>query len=628
MNPPPASSIRSGSATPPVARRLAVAALGLALIGTSIAQPRPPVSLASDEAAQVDLSPTTWRSAYDEYLARQQFDRDHAGSARGSHGAVTVAYNALAGRAGLEALHRGGNAMDAALVAALTQVALTGGAPVSYFGIVSLIYYDAATGTIHTLDGGWNSVLGEDDPLSIPGGVGFGSDDALRGIGEPSGRTALVGGFLRAVEAAHQRFGSVPFAELFAPAIHVAEEGIPVSEKFAGYLDFRAEDLKRLDETRRVFARPDGSGDLLRAGDTFRQPALAETLRAVARGGADHLYDGPWSERAVAAIQRDGGKMTLEDLRRYTAVWGEPLRATIGPFEIAVPAAGDGGVNLIEAQLLARASGMLDDGHWTRSGVALRKAHDVTQAAFLGFLPEATRANLFPGVDFSPTGRLRPANAERLWKALEAGRRPFRFAVPEALDEALSEPRHSDDVVAVDRQGNMVALTHTINCVLWGRTAIVVDGITIGDPASFQQRQLALIEPGERLPGPTEEGIVLRDGQPVLAFASMGSGLHQRTFQGLLNVLHYGMSVRQAIDTADFFMPETDPRSFRLRMTVPTGRFPRQVLEQSGYAWREHDPAQARFAGEGIWVAISRDPATGELEAASHNRNNSAAVAW
>ena len=224
------------------------------------------------------------------------------------------------------------------------------------------------------------------------------------------------------------------------------------------------------------------------------------------------------------------------------------------------------------------------------------------------------------GADFTTERRLTPEHAEALWAFMEAGM-PFGAWAP-------ASPGHSDDVVAIDADGNIAAITHSINAVLWGKTAIVVDGITIGDPASFQQQQIARIGPGSRLPAPTETGILFHEGQPVLGFASMGSGLHHRTFQGLLNVMQHGMTVDDAINTPDFFMPNTDPVTGQLTFRVPAGGFPRDVLDGTGYAYEEMDPAEARLAGEGLWVAVSRDPDTGELRAASHNRNNSAAVAW
>ena len=231
------------------------------------------------------------------------------------------------------------------------------------------------------------------------------------------------------------------------------------------------------------------------------------------------------------------------------------------------------------------------------------------------------RSALFPGIDFSPARRVTPEHAEALWTQVAEGSPLGRW-------KESTGPRHSDDVVAVDAEGNIAAITHSINSVLWGKTALVVDGVTIGDPASFQQAQIARVEPGDRLPSPTETGILFREGEPVVGFASMGSGLHQRTFQALLNLIHHDLTIAEAVDAPDFFMPAIDPGSLQAVVRVPQGRFSAAVLAGLGVAVEQVDPRSARFAGEGIWVAVARDAETGELTAVSHNRNNSAAVAW
>ena len=87
-------------------------------------------------------------------------------------------------------------------------------------------------------------------------------------------------------------------------------------------------------------------------------------------------------------------------------------------------------------------------------------------------------------------------------------------------------------------------------------------------------------------------------------------------------------TVDEAINTADFYMPNTDPATMQMIVRVPVGGFPQEVLDGTGYAYELLDAESARLGGEGLWVAVSRDPETGELRAASHNRNNSAAVAW
>jgi gamma-glutamyltranspeptidase/glutathione hydrolase len=573
---------------------------------------------AQTPAIVTNIAPSSWpKGEYERFIAAQNVDRTKAGVATGRNGAVAVAYNGIAARAGLEALAKGGNAIDAAMTAAVTQVAVTAGAPISYFGILSLVYFDAASGKVYTMNAEWNTVKGEASPSTFPGSINMASPEGLRGTAV-SGRTALVGGFMKGVGAAHARFGRLPFARIFDSAIYIAEHGMPVTNHLADKFQFRHEDLSRLPATREIFMKKDGTA--YRAGETFRQPALASTLRAVAAQGTDYVYKGAWAKKLVAAVQADGGAMTMDDLSSYEVIWDEPLVAKVGNFEIYTNRPpNDGGVNLIEAQQLAVAAGLTKGPHWSTNGAALKKAIDISQVNALGYLPAALKAQLYPGLDFSAPSRTSASFAQALWKRMEGGSNPFRWKAPEG--------HHSDDVVVIDKDGNIAAITQSINCVDWGRTAINIDGISIGDPGSFQQAAIARTAPGGRLPAPTETGILFKDGKPVLGFASMGSGLHQRTFQALVNVMHFGMTVDAAIDAADFLLPETDLKTGQLAFRVPKGRFPKAALDATGYRYKEVDPTDVRFGGEGLWVAVSRDPKTGMLRAASHNRNNSAAVA-
>ncbi len=241
------------------------------------------LTLAACASAPSPRAAESWTEAEQaRYLGPLQANvRSTAGSATGTRGAVTVAYNAYAARAGLDVLQRGGNAMDAALTTAITQVATTAGAPVSYFGIMSLVYYDAKSGRIATMWAGWRTLRGETSPLTIPGAVTLNSDGEALGT-VPHGRTALVGGFMKGVESAHRRFGRLPFRTLFAPAIRVADQGMPVHATLAHQFELRAKDLARLPATRAALLKPDGSP--WQVGDTLRQPALAATLREATTG--------------------------------------------------------------------------------------------------------------------------------------------------------------------------------------------------------------------------------------------------------------------------------------------------------------------------------------------------------
>ncbi|HEY3813585.1 MAG TPA: gamma-glutamyltransferase [Caulobacteraceae bacterium] len=571
------------------------------------------------QSVRVDLSASLWPA--DDY-ARAKHDqvatRTTAMASRGNHGGVAVSYNAFAARAGLEALKQGGSAADAALTTALTQVTLSAGGPISFFGILSLVYFEAKTGKVHTMNAEWNTITGEDDPLTIPGGIGMSEAD-IRGK-DPSGRTALVGGFMKGVEAAHKRFGKLPFASLFDPSIELAEKGFKVGAKLGKSFGFRPDDLKRLPETRETLLKADGTP--YAEGDVFCQPRLAETLRAVAETGADHMYGGPWGERLVKAVRADGGKMTLEDLERYQVIWDEPLVADLGDgYSICTnPWPNGGGVPLIEAQNLARVAGLDKAEHWSKSADSLRLAVELSHIGLLLAYGSAGVAAVYPDIDFSPQSRVTRKYAEVLWAEMKAGKKPFQFTP--------QEPRHSDDVVAVDAEGNIAAITHSINCVLWGKTAIVVDGISIADAASFQQPLIAATEPGGRLSAPTETGIVFKDEAPVFGFASMNAGLHQRTFQCLLNTTAFGMSLEDAVNTPDFFLPTADPATGQLKISLPQGRFPRGVVDALDCAVVESGPEALFTLGQGDWVAVGRDPKTGKIEAVSHNRVNSGSAAY
>jgi gamma-glutamyltranspeptidase / glutathione hydrolase len=567
---------------------------------------------------QISPRTDTWAPAdYAQLVADQNLVRTEAGHAQGKQGAVTVAYGGGAARAGLDALKSGGNAADAALTAAMMQIVLTGGAPVSFFGIQSLVYFEAKTRRVHCMNAEWNTVRGETNPVSIPGGFDLSGLDGLRGKGPASGRTALVGGFLKGVESAHRRLCRLPFKRLFEPSVDAAEHGVPVNRDLAGAYALRALDLARLPETRATLLKADATA--YRAGETLRQPALAQTLRAVAQLGADHIYRGAWASKLVAAVQADGGYMSLDDLAAYDVIWSDPLIARLGQYELHTsPPPNDGGIAMIEAQRLAEASGLSSEPHWSASGHSLRKAVQVAEMLYLHYLPQEQIKALYPTIDMAPINRITEQHATALWTAMNEGVLPF----------ACTPPRHSDDVVAMDGEGNIAAITHSSNTVLWGRTCINVDGISIPDSASFQQAVIARIRPGSRLPAPTQTGILFRDDEPVIGFASMGSGLHHRTMQVLLNITVGGMSIRDAVNMPDFFGCRRDPITGALTIQVPKGKFSIDVLKESGLPYIEIDSADARFGSEGIWIGIHRDAKTGMMDAVSHNRNNSGAFAF
>jgi len=497
----------------------------------------------------VDLSPKKWpageRHVY-EWLNKQYGLQNVL--AEGRNGVIAGTTGAAAERAGLEALLQGGSAADAVLTTALAQITLAMGSWVSYAGMLTMVYYDAGSGRFFHLNAGFNTVAGEDDPMSIPAQVNPLSprpDAEVR----PSGRTALVPGFMAGVEAAHKKFGKLPFKDLFTPAIHYAEHGFELTPFHAGLVKLRQKVLSRLPQTKAVFTKTDGSWAA--AGDLFEQPALAASLRRVADRGAAEMYTGEWGRKFVDAVRRDGGRMTLDDLENYRAVWSDPLEIPYGAFKILAPGLpAQGGVHLAEALNVAAQAGLPAMGHYSESAQAFFWLNQITNLMALSFMPERTVSQLLGGADGSLAARATEDHAGRLWALMSSGRFPLT-KVP-----ASAEPKHSDAVVAIDRWGNVAAMVHTSNTAVWGTTGIFVDGVSVPDPASFQQRLIAQTGPGMRLPDPTEPLIIAQDGKPVVALSSIGAGLHQKTVSVLLNLLDFGMGIKPAVDAPALNSPK------------------------------------------------------------------------
>lgn len=431
--------------------------------------------------------------------------------------------------------------MDAALTIALDQIVHSAGSWNSFAGILGLVYVDGETGATHALHAGYRVPAAETDALTIPE------------TGTPSGRTALVPGFMAGVEAAHARFGRVPFSRLFAPAIRDAEEGIVLSSTVATVIRQREDVLSRLPETRDVFLV---DGVLPRSGERFRQPALAATLRAVANQGASYMYTGEWAERFVAQVQAEGGALAASDLADYEAVWADPLCFAYHDNRICTLGAPDvGGVALAESLLVAEAADVRGRGSYLESSDAL---YWLLRSQQLGLwmvylpqlLPESPTffTDRLEGVEASFDARLTRAQAEAVVGHVESGR--FDRVLTEWSDayEEFEARSHSDGIVVVDAEGNYVAMTHTINTSRFGTTGINVGGVSIPDSAAFQRGAVYLAGPGEPLPMILNPAIVSRDGAVRLVATTIGNP-HYAMVSHLHGILDLGLDAAEMVDT-------------------------------------------------------------------------------
>ena len=563
-----------------------------------------------DPNNSISIGPSGWPEREREiYFNIQRDPLPGNPTAIGQNGAVTTALNGLAARVGIEVLKQGGSSADAAIATVLAQIVLGGGAVISFFGVGAILQYSAESESYTSINASWNTCLNENDPLSIPGSLNVGEKSLEDMLGtEPSGRTALVGGLMKGLERLHQRDGKMPFSRLFEAAIELAEFGFPMYPGLKAYLELRVEDLCRLEETKATLLKPDGS--IPELGESFRQPALARTLRSLAERGSDYMYKGRWAERAVQAVQNDGGKMTLEDLSRYDVIVEEAVQVEFDDYTAYFPNQPcTGTAALVESLNLARAADIKTSGHWTESPTSLRKlAMCCGAAGGMRYESQEQMEHTWHGFDMSWANRLSTEHAESMWARLSSDESPL----------SISETKtHSDDVVAVDQWGNMTTICHSINCMIWGKTAIVVDGVSIGDPGSYMQNQIAKTKPGNQLENPIEIGILSKGGKPTLAWSSMGVGLHYQSTQTLLNIIEFGKDIEDAVNTPGLLLPLNDAKDpMKIKLRVIEGTFEQKLLDASELDVELVPTDKVRFV-QGLFVGIARDPKTGMLTAIS-----------
>jgi gamma-glutamyltranspeptidase/glutathione hydrolase len=374
-----------------------------------------------------------------------------------------------------------------------------------------MVYYDAQTGQVHSMNAGFRVPLRETNPNTIPRSA--------------SGRTAMVPGFFAGVQAAHDNFGRLPFAEVFQPAIDLAENGFPMPAWLVNIIQNNWHILSRQPEAVAVFTKADGTR--YRASERFTQPLLAETLRRVAEEGADYAYRGAWAQKFVDIIQREGGRIQMDDMEGYRANLAPATHTTFNGYDIySIGLPAPGGVGIIEAFNLIEWSDLDSSRHYIHSADDLYQFIKIVRVGpmYRNFLNASTVAeSFFPGSDFSQTARLTKESAGYTWERIQSG----EWSDLERVVVATGGwSNHTAAELVVDDAGNVATVVHTINTGAWGNTGIFVDGVSIPDIAGMAQAAMAIEGPGNYHYDDICPSIVLREGRPVLASGSAGYGLH------------------------------------------------------------------------------------------------------
>jgi gamma-glutamyltranspeptidase/glutathione hydrolase len=388
---------------------------------------------------------------------------------------LVAAANPYAAKAALDMLRQGGSAVDAAVAA---QMVLTLVEPESsgLGGGAFMLLWNKATKKVTSFDGR------ETAPASATPGMFLDAAGKPRVHFNaiPGGLSVGVPGVVAMLELAHRKYGKLPWATLFAPAIALAEKGVPVGHKLAETLrDFPQ--MQTMPDVQRAFTKPDGT--LLKEGDVLKNPALAATLRAIAKGGATAFYTGRIARDIVDKVQHapvNPGGMTLADLARYRAKERAPVCAAYrGERVCSMGPPSSGGIAVLQLLNILERFPAKD-----LTPNSLSEVHLFSQASRLAFADRATylgdpaflRVPVRGLLDRSYlSARARLIDPARDMGEAEPGALPYAGFAPQKSHELHGTSHLS----IVDDKGQVVSMTTTVEFVFGSE--MMVDGFFLNN---------------------------------------------------------------------------------------------------------------------------------------------------
>jgi gamma-glutamyltranspeptidase/glutathione hydrolase len=541
---------------------------------------------------------------------------------RAEHGMV-VSTDGYSSEVGVGILRAGGNAVDAAVATALALAVVNPEA--GNIGGGGFLLLRLADGRAAALDFRERAprAASRDMYLDANGRLTSGSVQGHRAVGVP--------GTVAGLWEAHRRYGSLPWADLVAPALRLAD-GLVVQGRLARSLAMIGTELNDFPATARIFLP---AGRVLGAGDTLVQRDLAGTLRRIQRDGRDGFYVGRTADLIAAEMRRGGGIITREDLAAYQPTWHEPIRFTYrGDTVLSMPPSSSGGVSL------AMIAGILEGYDLGRlQWHSPRHIHLLTEAFRRAY---ADRNASLGDPDFVtiPLARLasREYAAERRATISLSRATPSRDVGPGA--SGPTENPHTTHFSIVDSAGNAVAVTTTINSFYGIRAVVEGAGFLLnnemddfsakpGSPNQFGlvQGEANAIAPGKRpLSAMTPTIVLTPEGRLRLVLGSPGgSTIITNVFQNLSNVVDFGMGVRRAVNS---------PRIHHQHLPDEIGYEPGSLtaetigaLQAMGHTARVRGSPDAAYPYIGDIQAILIRP-DGVREGASDPRRGGAAIGY
>lgn len=360
-------------------------------------------------------------------------------------------------------------------------------------------------------------------------------------------RAAGVPGTVMGLWEAHQKFGKLPWSELLTPAIGYAKNGFKVAAKQYQYRN----DAQGMFKTATNFNDYFGN---MKVGELFKQPEMAQTLERIADKGVSEFYQGKTADLLVAQMQADKGLITKQDLKDYQAVWREPMAVSWrGNVVYTAPPPSSGGVAL--AQLL----GIKENRAADFKGVAHNSAQYIHLLAEIEKRVFADRADYLgdPGFTKVPVDQL-VAKDYLAKRAVQVN--PKAISDTDKVKPGL-EPHQTTHFSIVDKQGNAVSNTYTLNLDYGSGVVVKGAGFLLNDEMDdFSAKPGAAnafgvvggdanaIAPGKRMLSSMSPSLMTRDGKVELVIGTPGgSRIFTSIFQVMNNLYDYGMPLDKAV---------------------------------------------------------------------------------
>jgi gamma-glutamyltranspeptidase/glutathione hydrolase len=499
-----------------------------------------------------------------------------------SSGAVAAPdqYGALAA---VEVLEAGGNAVDAAVAAAFTLAVTYPEAGNLGGGGFMTLYVD---GKPYFLD------YRETAPAAATAGMYL--DAKGDPVPAPSqyGNLAIgVPGTVRGMAAAHQRFGKLSWQQDLAPAIRYANEGFLVTPQLIGILKGSQKHFDGVTNFNTFFGE-------MKAGQIFRQPELAATLKRIADGGDKEFYEGRTADLLVGQMKhgRTRGLITKADLAGYRVAWREPIQADWRGFQvITAPPPSSGGVALLQLLMMKQDAAKLFEGAALNSPQYMHLVSEMEKRVF------ADRAQYLGDPDFVkvPVARLiDPIYSAR--RAMEID--PAEPSATAGVKPGLEKPQTTHFSI-VDKFGNAVSNTYTLNG--WFGSGVVVEdaGFLLNDemddfsakPGAPNQFGVVgadanAIAPGKRPLSSMTPTILTKDGRVAMVIGTPGgSRIFTSVFQVLADVYDFNLPLKDALAQMRFHHQLLPPNTI---YSEPYAPFPAPLvaaLKQRGYRTEAQD---------------------------------------